>query len=247
MKICKNIISILLLQITFLSCNDNITEPQLSDDELLKLAYSSEKWPSDFYQEELLGGSIYYENTVSTKPLDKRESVWIQLCTDNIDTAKKWSDLSSQYSSYYRELESERETEKYYEFRRVYSVYPNDILLSRVHKSSYLDRSMYDFFKKEGTIAIFKKPNFTISDVKELIEYLWFTGHYDLGGMVYKSTIEENDLEYTHSIYEISITYGDWGVQDMIYLIKNTFHVEKSNGEITFESETVKEVGGKYN
>lgn len=247
MKYLNNILCVITVPLILLSCQDDVVEPQISDDELIKFAYSIEKYPSDFYKEDLANGSIYYENTVSIKPLHQRESIWVQLCTNSIETAREWSDSSSKYSAYYRDLVSERETEKYYEFRRVYSIHPNELILSRVHKCSYLDRSMYDFFKKEGIIGIFTKNNFAKNDVKELIEYIWFVEHYEIGGKVYQSTIKENRTEYIHSIYEIRITYGDWDMKDAISLIKNTFYVDKTSGKITYQSQILKQIIGDYN
>ncbi len=246
MKQIKNALFVFIFPLILISCGDNAVEPQIPDDELVQLAFSIKKFPPDFYHEDLSNGSIYYENTVSIKPLHERESIWIQLCTDDINTAREWSELSSKYSAYYRDLISERETEKYFEFRRVYSINSNDVILSRVHKRSYLDRSMYDFFKKEGVIGKFTKKNFTKNDVKELIEYIWFVEHYEIGGKVYQSIIDESGTEYIHNIYEIQIAHGDWGMKDMISLVKNTFYVNKTNGDITYRSKIVKQIEGNF-
>ena len=122
METLKKIFYLISISLISFCCSENLTEPvNLTDDELYNLAYSDWKWPDNFYSEDSLEGSIYYENTVSIKPLGERENIWIQLCTDNIDTAREWSELSNNYSSYYRELVSEKETEKYYEFKRIYS------------------------------------------------------------------------------------------------------------------------------
>lgn len=248
MKLLINIIYLFLIALTLLSCNDNnLVEPiiNISNDTLYNFAYYGKQWPEGFYQEDSMEGSIYYENTISIKPLNERKDIWIELCTDNIDTARTWSELSSKYSSYYRDLASERETERYYEFKRVYSANNKDILLSRVHKRSYLDRSMYDYFKREGIIGIFNKNNFNQNDVKELIEYIWFAEHYQIGGKVYKSITEKNDSEFIHYIYEVEIVYGDFGVNDIINYYKNTFYVKINNGEITHKRELIKQIKGK--
>jgi len=235
--------------IAFSFCEKSLNAPEIiiSNNELYNLAYSAYKWPENFYQEDSLEGSLYYENTISIKPIDQRGNVWNQLCTNDIDTARHWSELSSNYSAYYRELVREKETEKFYEFKRVYSIRPNDIILSRIHKCSYLDRSMYDFLKKGKIIGIFNKNNFNQNDVKELIEYLWFVEHYDNGGKVHLSITAKEDLEYIHYIYEIEIVHGDWGVKDIISYIKNTFYIKISNGEITHQTELIKQIEGKQN
>ncbi len=246
MKTITVFIGIQIIALLLASCGDNISGPDnLTEDELYNLAYTGPQWPDGFYREDSLAGSIYYENTVSVKPLDKRDNVWILLCTDDIDSARQWSELSSRYSAYYRDLVSEKETDKYFEFKRVYSANPRDVLLSRVHKRSYLDRSMYDFFKRQGVIGIFRKKNFTESDVKELIEYLWFVEHYETGEKVYSSFTQKEGAAYVHYIYDIEISRGDFGVKDEIGFYKNAFTVSTVNGEITRSRELIKQITGK--
>jgi len=232
----------------FTSCKENISNPDFpaTEDEIYNLAYSNYKYPSNFYHDDSLGGSLYYENTISTTPLNNRSHSSIQLCTNNIDTAKHWSELSSNYSSYYRDLVSQRETEKYFEFKRVYSIHPSDVILSRVHKSSYLDRSMYDFFNPGNVIGVFKKNNFNQNDAKELIEYLWFTENYNnASSKVHRSIIETNNTYYNYYLFEIEITFGDYGMKDSISYIKHTFKININNGEITHEKELIKKIVGK--
>jgi len=237
-----------LIIIIFTSCKENINDPEIpiTENEIYNLAYADYKFPSNFYHEDSLGGSLYYENTISITPLNNRGNTWYQLCTNNIDTAKNWSELSSNYSSYYRDLVSERETEKYFEFKRVYSIHSNDVILSRVHKCSYLDRSMYDFLNPKEVIGVFKKNNFNHNDAKELIEYTWFTENYNnASSKVHRGVIETNNLFYIYYLYEIEILFGDFGMKDTISYIKHTFKINYNNGEITHNKELIKQIAGK--
>jgi len=250
MKKFRYLIVLFLLAIIFSACKENLNEPEVvvNNDELYILAYSDFKWPSNFYNEEPLDGALYYENTISIEPLPQRGNQWFQLCTDNIDTARKWSDMSSFSSSYPRDLVSERETEKYFEFKRVYSANPTDVILSRVHKCSYIDRSMFDFLHQGEVVGVFKKTNFTQNDAKELIEYLWFSEYYNNGSSkVHRSLIDNNLQGYAVYIYEIEIVFGDYGIKDKISYIKHTFKVKTSNGEITHQKELLKQIDGKQN
>jgi hypothetical protein len=220
----------------------------VSDEELLNITYAKYKLPDGFYNEQLLGGNIYYENTVSIKPANQRDGTWTELSTDNKDIARQWSDSSASYSSYYRDIVSEKETEKYYEFRRVYSINPSDVLLSRIHKYTYIDRSMFDYNKPGSIIGIFRKANFNAADVKELIEYLWFVRHYNNGSSkVYSSMTKDQPTEFVHSIYEIWIAYGDWGMRDVIRYIKHTYRINKGDGTISQEEKIIKEIRGSQN
>ena len=221
-----------------------VQSPKSLEEELLSLVYSSYKWPEGFYTEQLSGGDIYYENTVSTKPLEQRNGIWIELSTNDKDTAKKWSDLSAGYSSYYRAIVSEEENEKYFEFRRANSVNPLNILLSRVHKTSYLDRSMFDINNPTEIIGKFNKTNFTKDDVIELIEYLWFVKHYNnASSKVHRTEIAENKNEYLFNLYEILTSYGYYG-DNFIRYIKYSYSIRKDNGEITQQKEILKEFNG---
>jgi len=212
---------------------------QLTNEIILQAVYSNYKYPSGFYEEDLQGGSTYYVNTVSISPLDKRENHWFELSTNSRDQAIAWSESSSVNSSYYRKLVSEKETEKYFEFRRVWEKHPTDILLSRVHKASYLDRSMYDRLNPGDTLGIFKKEEINKATVKELIEYLWFIGSYNTGGSKVLCTYAtENESSVKYILFYTKVTYGDWGLKDKIIVMRGIFQVSKSTGAIT-ESETI--------
>lgn len=253
-KLKASFISFLAILI-FTSCdeeinNSKIIDPNISitDDELYTFAYSNPRFPNDFYFEDSLNGSLYYENTISITPLNERDGTWLQLCTNSLDLARHWSELSSINSSYYRDLVSQRQTEKFFEFKRVYSVNPNDVILSRVHKCSYLDRSMYDFLNPGDIIGVFKKNIFNQNDSKEVIEYLWFTENYNNGSSkVYEGVIQNSDQFYIYYLYEIGIVYGDYGMKDVLSYIKHTFNINKNNGEITHDKELIKQISGRQN
>jgi len=221
-------------------------QAEFTDQGILNAVYSNYKYPEDFYQEDLKGASLYYENTISVRPPVEREHKWIELCTDNKSQALEWSESSSKNSACYRDLIDERETEKYFEGRRGYSEKPSDIILSRVHKCSYLDRSKYDKFERGTTLGRFNQRPVTIENVKELIEYLWFIENYNIDGQkVLSSFTEDQGDSVKHTIYETHVVYGDWGVCDQITLIKSEYIVDKNSGEITISQENVKTVKGK--
>lgn len=227
-----------------------ISEPQteFTDEELLEYTYSNYKFPDDFYQEELNDGSIYYVNTVSILPTNEREHIWIELCTDDSDQASVWSESSSRNSAYYRELVEEKETEKYYEFRRVYSARPNDIVLMRAHKCSYLDRSSVDRFLHSDTLGVFTQRPITSISVRELCEYLHFNDTYNIANYKPLSSITENrDSTFRQIIYQLSIRYGDFGICDSITLEKVIYTVDKHSGLITISRESVRSILGECN
>src|SRR6266446_7909691 len=101
--------------------DSTITTPDslsLTTSQIFQAVYSSYKFPKGFYEEDLQGGAIYYENSVSIKPLSQRQPHWFELSTNDRDQAFAWSESSAVNSAYYRQLQSETQTEKYFEFRR---------------------------------------------------------------------------------------------------------------------------------
>jgi hypothetical protein len=78
--------------------HEELLTPSIEDDQVLRLVYSSYKYPQGFYQEELTHSSIYYENTISIMPMQQRVMQWNELCTDDHDQARAWSDSSGAHS-----------------------------------------------------------------------------------------------------------------------------------------------------
>jgi hypothetical protein len=221
---------------------------EITDENILRAVYSNYKFPQGFYKEDLKSGSPYYENTVSIRSLNDRSPQWFELSTNDRDQAFAWSESSSVYSAYYRKVESEREDEKYFEFRRVWQEHPSDILLSRVHKASYLDRSMYDRFNPGDTLAIFRKSDVDTSSVKELIEYLWFIGYNDMGGAkALCSRVVDLDSSVQYILYYTMVSYGDWGLCDKISVIRSVYSVIKQTGIITESKSVFRSITGKCN
>ncbi len=243
----KTLFTFALLTMFCLSCSQK--QPfEFNDDDILEKVYSNYKFPDGFYTEETDSGSIYYENTVSIKALDEREAVWIELSTNSVDTARQWSELSARYSAYYRTLVGERETEKFFEFRRVRETHPGDILLSRVHKRSYLDRSMYDSFKKGPVIGRYNTRPMRLPEVKELIEYLVFVSEYNNSSYkVLDSQCVEKETHFQHTLIEIRIVYGDWGLRDQITLRESRYTIDKESGDISVERKDIRTIEGRMN
>jgi len=210
------------------------------------------KYPDGFYHEENLIGSVYYENTVSIKPINEREE-WIELHTLNKEEARNWSNLSNEYSSVNRDIIQENETEKYFEFvrKKVNPYYGDDILLSRVHKSDYFIpmRNLYFFHynepNKDNIIGIFN-GDLTISNFKELIEYLWdYPNRQNGSSKVAKTEISEQGDKFEYYIQEIVIIYGDWGVYDMIYIFDITVTLDKNTRILSLtDKKLIKEIRG---
>ena len=243
-----------LLTFLTLSChNENVTPKiilsspriNLSTDEewIIEKAYSKTyMYPDNFNYEKDLDGSIYYENTVSIRT---SETSWIELNTNNKQQAKAWSEISSTTSAYYRDIVAERETGKYFEFKRVYSINPKDIILSRVHKSSYFVPSL-DYFRPTENIGTLKVNQIDTSTFKDFIEYVWTSSAF-FSRKVIEFTITDHADKVQYNLKSLSVTYGDYGLCDAIEVNEFDFFVEKQSGIVTYESNKIKDIKGTCN
>lgn len=212
---------------------------------ILVKAYSKDyKYPDAFYFESIDSGSIYYANTISIKPLDQRDIIWVEICTDNINEARTWSELTDLYSSVRRNFKSERQTEKYFEFKWVGPLNKRDIVLFRVHKKSYFI-PLEDKFKIRDTIGKIPSSSLQTIDRKELIEYLWSSTTLGDISKVLESDIQDTINGTKHILKSIVLEQGDFGVHDVVYLYENTFLINSIDGIITMRKRLLEEIIGK--
>ena len=257
----KNIILNISIALIFLSCSDPSEQngeqiflpptiqdsTQITDENVIRAVYSTYRYPESFVTEDLQGASPYYENTISIHTLNERPEYWKELSTNDRDQAFAWSESSSVHSSYYRKLVSERETEKFFEFRRVWEELPTDAILSRVHKSTYLDRSMFDRLRPRDTIAVFKGAVDSMT-VKDLVEYLWFTGNYNFGGSkVLCTCVADRGTNIEYLLFHTEVSFGDWGLNDHITVNRSVFRVNKGTGTVVYIKQLLRTIEGKKN
>ena len=241
----KSGLFLILLTSLTLSCQNEDYFPKINltteEREIIEKAYSKTyMFPDNFNYEKNLNGSLYYENTVSIRT---SENTWIELDTNDKQQAKDWSEISSTTSAYYRDLVAERETEKYFEFKRVYSVNQRDIILSRVHKSSYFVPS-FDKFRPTNKIGTLKVNPIDKETTKDFIEYMWTSYLIGYTDKVLEYSVIENSDNVRYNLKSVNIIYGDWGMCDVIEVKDFDFFIDKQSGEVTFESNKIKELKG---
>ena len=210
-----------------------------SDNEILGAVYLH-WYPDDFYREDYSRGHPYYENTISIRADDEH---WIELNTADFEQAELWSEMSAQNSAHYRELDSARVTEKYYEFRRVYEERPTDVILSRIHRTSYLVRSMFDRLHPTDMIGVFIQRPVTADAVRELVEYMWANRMIEYGNPL-ASQISECEGTFCCTILHAALVGGDWGLCDQIYLREAIVRVDAETGAVTFDVIEIRTIEG---
>ena len=236
--------AVLLLVLTF-SCDEDKVIKTPEEEQILEVAYDADfLYPEGFYHEVIDTGSIYYENTVSIKPLTERDQVWIELNTSDKNEARIWSDKSNEYSSDNREVIAERETEKFFEFKRKNAKYARDVLYSRVHKTGYF-QPVINKFSISDTIVGKYNGDLNPGNVKELVEYLWSNGSTGFWHTkVLRSEINEFNDYYEHYIRSIVIVWGDFHLHDEIYVYDNYFTLNKSDRLLLVKSREVNKIQG---
>jgi hypothetical protein len=236
---------IILFLLVIAGCDkDKVTRPP-EEEQILELAYAKDYfYPVGFYHEINSTGSPYYENTISIMPINERQNIWIELNTNDKNEARQWSDESNQYSSVNREIIDETETNKFFELKRRNTQYSNDILLSRVHKSSYF-QPVIDKFSVYDTLIGKYNGELNLSSVKELVEYLWSCGTMDVSySKVLNTELKDSGEYFEYYIQSILIVYGDFGIHDEIIVYDNFVTLDKSNRELIIKTKKVKTIQG---
>ena len=243
----KNNLILIITLVFLVGCDDDNIKRTDDENRILELAYDNDYlYPEGFYHELISLGSVYYVNTISITPDSEQEHIWIELSTDDRDVALLWSNKSNENSSVNREIISERETEKYFEFTRQNEIYENDILLSRTHKSSYFKPTL-DKFLEPDTIGIYM-GELTENKVKELIEYLWSCGTIGLAhSKVIESQITEYHDYYEHYVQSIMIVHGDFNIHDYIHVYGNYFKLNKSERSLIIDTKEIMIIEGNEN
>ena len=221
------------LKTTYVDTSDIIN---YSDKVLIYFAQNGNKYPPGFYAEELLSYSMYYVNSIS---IGENTTKWIYLCTDDSNQANEWFDSTSNNT-----LTEYSETEKFYQAISLDTTKYNYHVLLRVHKCSYLDRSIYDAFNKTDSLGFFNKRPINETSVKEVIEYLWFIQYYNINNpKVLFTEYNETQDECIYVLYITNYYVGDWGMCLGLNVEKQTYAINKNNGLILSSPKIIRVIG----
>lgn len=230
---------------------DNIT-----DEEAFNAVYSRIKHPSSIIMEDFKGGSPYYISEWSLDSPYGRSGSRAPLCTEDHNQAKQWAIAQNDSSSVLRVLGEERDAEKYHEFRMVNPMRPNDIVLLRVDKCSYLNRSSangcWPLFLHDSitidTIGIFELEPISTQKFSELVYYLWWTSNWNTtGSCIIRSSVYKERNKIILKMFETRLMASDYGLYDEIYLYLTTCSVDINTGLVVLYSKKVKTIQGRYN
>lgn len=253
---CKHDIRLLAVLTTGLliaGCEKKDLAPNPEEhEEFLRLAYAADEdvFPRGFYSEEDQTSTTYYVNTISIAPPPDRGNEWIELHTDDEHQAQTWVELTRTNSSAQTVQQGSSQTAKYFEYPALMT--NGHMIRFRVHKSTYFE-PLLDKFNGDKTIGRYNGV-MDMASVAELIQYLWVNYNMNLGGYqiggnrVLETEGAEDETTYSYRIRLLSITYGDWGLHDVIYVNDHYFSLSKATGILRHDKTVeVAKIRGHYN
>ncbi len=211
---------------------------QIEDAEVLRVTYSAYKRPAGFYHEDLQGAQPAYLSNWALFPANRRQEPIFELSSNSKLEARAWAESSIvhsfQYYPSHDEIDSERETERFFEFRSHNPQSTRIVTLLRVHKLSYIDRSMFNLPSRADLIGRLNARPIDEPTVESLVQYLWFMGQYsEVGGNKALATAPVSSADTVYcAFYETELRTGDFGVQDGVLLLRHEYAVSKSSGDI---------------
>jgi len=250
-----------------------INQKEFTDEEILNAAYYFEIPEGDPFGEEIRYDELawkglnrtfsnFYNEGISDDEIDLNRNFGfvkeLRNCRNNRDEALE---LSKEVYESDKEIIEERETEKFFEFKRMAWGYdkPQHYLptfnMHRIFKCSYLNISRDDYtFTEENfpsrdgkfpvgediVIGTFNQRPITTENVKELIEYLWYVENIrdfeSWNVNVLSSFSEDEGIRIKHTMYKIYETMeqaSSLKYCDTFTLYKFEYFVDKNSGEIT--------------
>jgi hypothetical protein len=137
-------------------------------------------------------------------------------------------------------------TERYIEFAS--SVGPPYGVAIRVHRVSYLDRSMVDRWRPDSIVGVFTSRSIEFlpvrgPTVKGLAEYLWVKDE-QFPKVLASFSYDGGDV-VVHAIYDLVLVWGDWGMGDRIFMRRLEYRVNKRTGLIVLRAHVVREIAGR--
>lgn len=217
-----------------------------TDQEVLSAIYSSYQHPQGFYDEPRgpRDARPYYVNTNSVRRCTNTSCGIRELSTDDVEEAARWADSTIANSSGNPSpIDRDRVvvTERYIEFPRTDA--GRDPAM-RVHRLSYLDRTTVDLAKRDSVFGTFNARPIDPTTVRALCEYLWFKDQFSVKAL--SSYGEDRGATVVHTVFEVLLAGGDYGMHDEAILVRLEYRVSKETGLIVLRETVERRVQGRY-
>lgn len=184
---------------------------------------------------------IYYESNNSVY----RNGLWIELCTNDKDTAAYYSEKSARNSYYYRSIIDSAETNEYFEFFRENSKYDNYIFRSRIYKCSFFDPNSAKIIDKSKKLCgTFAQRPITINNFTKLVELL---SNREKEITSFAINERSYEIEVVHHSIETTMFEGSNAIDNFgkggytqYELYQNSYTVDLLSGEVHLTRNLVK-------
>jgi hypothetical protein len=217
-------------------------QASFTDDDVRAAYYSRYRSPGSFYREDGYGVTApYYVNTISVHDVCCRPSVWIELSTEDVGQARAWAESTVAHSSNAipSPLGPVRVEERFFEFPRG----SDRAVPMRVHRLSYLDRSMFDRLAPDSLIGVLQSRPIDAGAARDVAEYLWFLDHRSRRNPVLSSFGFEEGMTLVHVVYDVEVTSGPRC--DQLRLRRLEYRVAVPTGEIVLRVTLVRTIEGE--
>lgn len=217
--------------------NSIVSTGVISDMQIAQALYFDERTPAGFYREDFQDGNYYsisHVKNVDLLPLVNRGGLPVyELASDDFVEAMDWSEQAAGNQLNYKQLVDNSETELYHQFTRMDPAAPQFITLSRVFKSSVLDRSGVDQNQPGNYQGRITLTETTAEQLKLIIEYLWtFTDNNNFGNAVLASYATETEDEFVHIMLQAKLNMSYSTSCDTIEVYEIRYTVPKASGFI---------------
>ena len=214
--------------LAFASCNEqeggNVSHGEVKElwtaEELIEFHENGAKYPDNFVFEELSGyGRVIQSTSSKTEALSAAAA---RFTNDNCSVVENTLQVETKlfYGVYVKWAYSYEGTE----------LDKHDECVVSFKKSVY-DADTMTFATKNA------------SAIKSILDYLHYSESYQTGGTkVHSSKIVRDGDEFVYTAYVLRVSYGDYGVQDELSLLKTELRVDYATGKTEHGYETVQKV-----
>ncbi|MFH1972759.1 MAG: hypothetical protein ABIJ18_04760 [archaeon] len=192
-----------------------------TDDEIINLTYSDCKIPENFYYDISPEEDVDYRSVTNL-------SDWEFYCGDKFNEERtKVKGLIYQNNladGRVRKLVNSEEKENFFEFKVTES--EEAVILYRVFKCNYLGDLKYGSYSgAENIIGVYTGER-TEEKIKELVEFLWYSGLFQNYKNDNVKAISSITGENSQTIYEIKLKQEE-NQCDKVYLIKSEYTIDE--------------------
>lgn len=194
----------------------------MSDDQLIEEVYYQDKFPiSDFYIADDFGIALEKGETMTFTRLNSVSSV--ESAKNEVINMVTMRDPKTYIidfigeNEYYYQFKLKHNSKKWVDLWYTYRVL--------VFKDSMLHCTFNNSVGSSIEIKNLKRD--IVLNLLDLEAYF-----RTLGRVIYRE-LTENNYEYIYTYYEVSITYGDWGLMDTACLHEIIIQVDKATGKMT--------------